>query len=133
MRVATCCQGRCWILSQSFCSLERLIIYYPEVRTLYVILFASPFTNHAFSPQRFYQSLLITQRKNEELICTLEDTGLQLERLESMSEDDPLNEVIANLRYPLGTFLSLSLPARITTSAIIGPSSKQTTCKIDNS
>lgn len=47
---------------------------------------------------RFYQSLLITQRKNEELICTLEDTGLQLERLESMSEDDPLNEVIANLR-----------------------------------
>ena len=49
---------------------------------------------------RFYESLLVTQRKNEELICTLEDSGMQIERLECTGESDPnsIMEIIATLR-----------------------------------
>ena len=49
---------------------------------------------------RFYESLLITQRKNEELICTLEDAGMQIERLECTGEGDPnsLMGIIDTLR-----------------------------------
>ena len=51
---------------------------------------------------RFYESLLITQRKNEELICTLEDAGMQIERLECTGEGDPnsLMGIIDTLRLP---------------------------------
>ncbi|KAL5264016.1 hypothetical protein ACHWQZ_G005192 [Mnemiopsis leidyi] len=50
---------------------------------------------------RFYESLLVTQRKNEELICTLEDSGMQIERLECTGESDPnsIMEIIATLRH----------------------------------
>jgi len=47
---------------------------------------------------RFHKSLLITQRKNEELICALEDSVLQIERLESMCDSDSLMGIIGSVR-----------------------------------
>ena len=54
------------------------------------------------STRRFHKSLLITQRKNEELICALEDSVLQIERLESMCDSDSLMGIIGSVRYAAG-------------------------------